>query len=62
MEEVDSIVRGWSRRCTDPYRMHLHRAFELSLMVHDSWKMTPEALQEARDEEIEKYVRAFFYS
>ena len=61
-EEVDAIVHGWSRRCTDPYRMHLHRAFELSLMVHDSWKMTPEALEEERDREIENYVRAFFNS
>ena len=59
-EEVDAIVKGWSRRCTDPYRMHLERAFELSLMVHDSWKMSPEALQEERDTEIERYVRAFF--
>ena len=40
--------------------MHLHRAFDLSLMVHDSWKMTPEALQEERDMEIERYVKTYF--
>lgn len=61
-EEVDAIVMGWSRRCTDSYRMHLHRALDLSLMVHDSWKMSPEALQEERDMEIERYVKTFFGS
>ena len=59
-EDVNKIVAAWSKRCTEPYMMHLARAFELSMSVHDGGKLSPEALQEARDREIEKYVEIYF--
>ena len=59
-EEVNSTVHAWSKRCTEPYMMHLERAFELSMMVHDGGKQTPEAITEERDREIERYVQTYF--
>lgn len=59
-EEVNRIVAAWSKRCTEPYMMHLERAFELSMSVHDGGKLSPEAMQEARDREIERYAEVYF--
>ena len=59
-EEVDAIVQAWSLRCTEPYMMHLARAFEISMAVHDGGKLSPEAMQEERDREIERYTQAYF--
>jgi len=59
-EEIDAVVSGWSRRCTEPYMMHLARAFEISMSVHDGGRLSPEAMQEERDREVERYVEAYF--
>ena len=59
-DEINMIVQGWSRRCTEPYMMHLARAFELSMAVHDGGKIPPEEMQAERDREVERYVKAYF--
>ena len=59
-DEIDIIVQGWSRRCTEPYMRHLARAFELSMAVHDGGKIPPEEMQAERDKEVERYVKAYF--
>lgn len=58
--QVDAIVAGWSMRCTEPFMMHLARAFEISMNIHEGGKLSPDALAEERDREIERYVEAYF--
>ncbi len=58
--QVDAVVARWSMRCTEPYMRHLARAFEISMSIHDGGKLSPEALQEERDWEIERYVEEYF--